>query len=248
MFFNLLGLVATNAATINVNSINALQSACNNSSAGDIIVLANGTYSNVTLDINNNNISVLAQTPGGVFLNVYGDINIIDYADNIIGLLKGNTLVFPEFTWKLDLQVPQQGSFWRRNALVEKNIKLNENFHYVLDRDIFLRSLIELKSKYINSNLGNFRHQIESKSISQSQKWIEEIPILYFQLIDDYKSKQFSKSTISNINAMVNLYLSIELIKIKKIKKSFLLFLKAILIKPTILFSSGLFKKITRYF
>ena len=81
VFFNLLGLVATNAATINVNSINALQSACNNSSAGDIIVLANGTYSNVTLDINNSNISVLAQTPGGVFLNVYGDINI--YGNNI---------------------------------------------------------------------------------------------------------------------------------------------------------------------
>ena len=86
LFFNLLGLVATNAATINVNSINALQSACNNSSAGDIIVLANGTYTNVTLDINNSNISVIAQTPGGVFLNVYGDINI-----------NGNNITFSGF-------------------------------------------------------------------------------------------------------------------------------------------------------
>ena len=82
VLFNLLGLVATNAATINVNSISALQNACNNSSSGDIIILANGTYTNVTLDINNSNISVLAQTPGGVFLNVYGDINI--FGNNII--------------------------------------------------------------------------------------------------------------------------------------------------------------------
>jgi len=81
VLFNLLGLVATNAATINVNSISALQNACNNSSSGDIIILANGTYTNVTLDINNSNISVLAQTPGDVFLNVYGDINI--FGNNI---------------------------------------------------------------------------------------------------------------------------------------------------------------------
>ena len=44
LLFNIVGLVPSNAATINVNSINALQTACNNSSAGDIIVLANGTY------------------------------------------------------------------------------------------------------------------------------------------------------------------------------------------------------------
>lgn len=84
--FNLAGLIATNAATINVSSIAALQTACNNSSSGDIIVLANGTYSNVVLDINRSNISVIAQTPGGVFLNVYGDINI-----------NGNNILFSGF-------------------------------------------------------------------------------------------------------------------------------------------------------
>jgi hypothetical protein len=79
--FNLASLFSTSAATINVNSINALQTACNNSASGDIIVLANGTYTNVILDINNSNISIISQTPGGVFLNSYGDINI--YGNNI---------------------------------------------------------------------------------------------------------------------------------------------------------------------
>ena len=65
-----------NAAIINVSSIAALQTACNNSNAGDIIILANGTYLNVNLDINNSNITVKAQTPGGVFLNGADDINI----------------------------------------------------------------------------------------------------------------------------------------------------------------------------
>lgn len=86
LILNSVGLISLNAATINVNTISALQTACNNSSAGDIIVLANGTYSNVTLDINNNNISVIAQTPGGVIFNVYGDINI-----------NGNNITFSGF-------------------------------------------------------------------------------------------------------------------------------------------------------
>ncbi len=63
-------------ATINVSSIAALQTACNNSSSGDIIILENGTYLDVSLNINKSNITVKAQTPGGVFLNGADDINI----------------------------------------------------------------------------------------------------------------------------------------------------------------------------
>ncbi len=81
LLLNLMVLQTLKATTINVSTIAALQLACNSSVTGDVIILANGTYSNVTLNINNSNISVLAQTPGGVFLNVYGDINI--YGNNI---------------------------------------------------------------------------------------------------------------------------------------------------------------------
>ncbi|MSP85500.1 MAG: T9SS type A sorting domain-containing protein, partial [Flavobacteriaceae bacterium] len=68
--------LSLNAATINVSSIADLQNACDNSNPGDIIILANGTYQDVTLDLNNNNITIMAQTPGSVFLNGYDDINI----------------------------------------------------------------------------------------------------------------------------------------------------------------------------
>ena len=64
------------AAIINVNSLAALQNACNNSNSGDIIILANGTYQNISLDVNNGNITIKAQTSGGVFLDGYNDINI----------------------------------------------------------------------------------------------------------------------------------------------------------------------------
>jgi hypothetical protein len=65
-----------NAATINVSSIAALQTACNNSVSGDVIILADGTYLDVTLNINKSNITVKSQTPGGVYLNGADDINI----------------------------------------------------------------------------------------------------------------------------------------------------------------------------
>ncbi len=66
----------TYAATINVSSISALQTAINNANSGDEILLANGTYLNAVITINKNNIAVKAQTPGGVFLNGTQEINI----------------------------------------------------------------------------------------------------------------------------------------------------------------------------
>ena len=67
---------ALKAATINVSSVPALQTAINNSSAGDVIILADGTYLNNTLNIGKSNITVKAATPGRVFLNGTNDINI----------------------------------------------------------------------------------------------------------------------------------------------------------------------------
>jgi poly(beta-D-mannuronate) lyase len=71
----------TNAAIINVSSIAALQTASNTASPGDIIVLANNTYLNSTLNITTSNITVRAATPGGVILN--GNNSITITGDNV---------------------------------------------------------------------------------------------------------------------------------------------------------------------
>ncbi len=57
------------AVTNNVASIAALQTAIDGAAAGDVIVLANGTYLNSAFDIRTSGITVRAGTPGGVFLN-----------------------------------------------------------------------------------------------------------------------------------------------------------------------------------
>ena len=66
----------TKAAIINVASISALQTASNSASPGDIIVLANNTYLNSTINITTSGITVRAATPGGVFLNGSNAITI----------------------------------------------------------------------------------------------------------------------------------------------------------------------------
>ena len=72
----LLTAVKANAATTTVSSVTALQTAINNASAGDVLILSNGTYLNNTLSISKSNITVKAATSGGVFLNGTNDINI----------------------------------------------------------------------------------------------------------------------------------------------------------------------------
>jgi len=64
------------ATEIHVSSIAALQAAINSASAGDAIVLDNGTYLNNTLAIGTSNITVKAATPGGVYLNGTNAITI----------------------------------------------------------------------------------------------------------------------------------------------------------------------------
>ena len=63
-------------ATVNVSSVPALQSAVNSAAAGDILVLADGTYTNSTLTLGKSNITVRSGTPGGVFLNGTQSISI----------------------------------------------------------------------------------------------------------------------------------------------------------------------------
>jgi hypothetical protein len=74
-FLNLLS-ISSYGTTINVSSIPALQTAINNAVAGDILVLADGTYLNNVLNIGKGNITIKAASLGGVFLNGTNDINI----------------------------------------------------------------------------------------------------------------------------------------------------------------------------
>jgi len=67
---------AAAATTYNVSSVAALQAAINTATAGDTIVLADGTYLDSSLSIGTSGITVRSATPGGVFLNGTNAITI----------------------------------------------------------------------------------------------------------------------------------------------------------------------------
>jgi hypothetical protein len=75
LVLNILALTGVKPAEINVYSVSQLQSAINSSSAGDVIILADGTYLNNSISISKSYITVKSATPGGVFLN---GSNVID--------------------------------------------------------------------------------------------------------------------------------------------------------------------------
>jgi len=93
LFFAGLCLLLTGplfAATINVTSLSALQSAINSASPGDIIVLANGVYTasaDITIDKQGTAakpITITAQTTGGAEINGTAGINIASPAAYIV--------------------------------------------------------------------------------------------------------------------------------------------------------------------
>ena len=91
------------ATEIHVTSMTALQSAINGASAGDTIILANGTYTNSTLTIGKSNITVKSATPGGVYLN--GTQSII---------INGNYVTFSGFQFT-------SGNIGSSNNIIEVN-------------------------------------------------------------------------------------------------------------------------------
>lgn len=67
--FILIPFFSFSQRVVHVYSVEQLQSACDNASAGDTLVLADGTYYNNNLVIGNSYITVRTASPGGVFLN-----------------------------------------------------------------------------------------------------------------------------------------------------------------------------------
>ena len=85
LIFILFGAKTVNACTINVSTIAALQSAINTAASCDVIILANGTYMNNTINVGRSNIVVQAATPGGVYLNGTNAITISGNYDTFSG-------------------------------------------------------------------------------------------------------------------------------------------------------------------
>ena len=79
------------ASTVNVSTVNALQTALASAASGDVIIMANGHYRVNNLTVTTSNITLEAQTSGGVFLDGFNNI-----------VLNGNNCTLSGFQFTYD--------------------------------------------------------------------------------------------------------------------------------------------------
>ena len=99
---------------------------------------------------------------------VFGDCNVIDEAGHRVGYCRGkipNPNNYIKY-WQKDYTIPQPAVFFHRDILRRVGY-LDENFHYVMDYDFWLRIRKLYKFHYINKPLAIMRvHNLAKSSLS----------------------------------------------------------------------------------
>lgn len=115
---------------------------------------------------------------------IHGDVLIIDEKSQRIGLSKGKPIKSPK-DLLTDNPIKQPGLFFRREVF-EKLGKLNVDLNYVMDREYWLRALINgCKFHYLAKPLAKFRLIKGTKSFESN----EDFRLEWIRIITDNKEK-----------------------------------------------------------
>jgi glycosyltransferase involved in cell wall biosynthesis len=172
---------------------------------------------------------------------IYGNVELINESDMHLGYILGSKILKPDVYFHHDINIPQQGSMWKK-YIGEELLNVNTRWHYVLDRDFFLRISLIGKPLYIPKLLGKFRQHTNSKSVKLFQKWSEEMPSMYSQLFND---RNWIYDNNFNIKVLSSSYMHAAYIAIlaKKYKRALNNIYIAIKLCPNILFNYHIYKK-----
>jgi glycosyltransferase involved in cell wall biosynthesis len=113
---------------------------------------------------------------------VYSDLQVIDESSRPVGITKSQP--FDLFLLPLKNYIKQPTIFMRRQV-IEKLGGLNEDLHYVMDREFWLRAgLADFKMHYLTGQvLANFRLCQGTKSFEQTPKfrteWLQIIEMAF---------------------------------------------------------------------
>jgi glycosyltransferase involved in cell wall biosynthesis len=128
---------------------------------------------------------------------IYGDVDQGPDEENTWPR-KGKQTSFQLMLNSLEIPIPQQSAIWRRRVL-EKTGVLDPRWHVLLDRDYFIRIARNYRIIYIPGSLAFFRVHPASKSINESLRWAEELPVYYLSLIDKWgEYKKYSNRVMAN--------------------------------------------------
>ncbi len=108
---------------------------------------------------------------------IYGDCNLINENDRILGVLYGKQLSYNKLLIKGQRGIWQPAAFFNADT-VKKIGFLNENWNYCMDYDLILKIAKISPIKYVNTTLANHRIYATTKSLSQAENhWKEKIAV-----------------------------------------------------------------------
>jgi glycosyltransferase involved in cell wall biosynthesis len=125
---------------------------------------------------------------------IYGDVDQGEKPGDT-WLRKGAQTNFFSMLNSLDIPIPQQSAIWRRKVLEVTGI-LDPKWHVLLDRDFFVRISKNHDILYIPGSLAFFRTHKNSKSINESLRWAEELPVYYKSLIKKWTEYYFRQHNV----------------------------------------------------
>ncbi len=104
---------------------------------------------------------------------VYGDWQIIDETGVVITSNAAGAFNRRELLNGISATIAQPTVFFRRE-LFDRVGYLDENLHYVMDFDFWLRAAEVTEFRYVERTLAQFRHHADSKTVSQPRSFYSE--------------------------------------------------------------------------
>lgn len=115
---------------------------------------------------------------------IFSDVNVIDTWGNLIGISKGKH--FEISTFLIDNMIKQPSVFMRRKV-IDMLGGVDENLHYIMDRELWLRAAMkDIVFQYIEGvKFANFRLSPGTKSYENRSKFSEEwLKVLELAIFD----------------------------------------------------------------
>jgi glycosyltransferase involved in cell wall biosynthesis len=155
--------------------------------------------------------------------------NIIQ-GEKIINASPGTDVYAGNFCKTLGRARIDQPETWFRKTVLDTLMPLSEQLHYVMDKELWIRYLLSYGLNGImrsESKLINFRLHSNSKTSTQSLRFVGETDLLYQQLAELYKlnaERDFIKENFSPAFKPVRLSLGNAVLDIQKALHYFLLY------------------------
>ena len=121
---------------------------------------------------------------------IHSDVNIIDANSKIIRRSKVEELTLEKILFNNPIKQP---ALFMRKSTLDKLGRLNEDLHYVMDMEFWLRMILkDIKGVYISDKvLSNFRMMSGTKSVESAPNFLKE----WKEVLENYQQNNFFKKS-----------------------------------------------------